>query len=211
MTSSAKDLVGFPKGSQSKSTSDDLDMLGDWLSSCAKRSLLPLMQRNESDIAIHPLEQSHGIFSEFWCTSILVSGSEFSLKFLVYFRTNKIKKVLSEKIVSRIQKERFSDFVVDFMKEYCNHTGGFIKSELEKFSIASSISIPIRCRALDMVFSESERLSSIQNFKLEVGPDSGFHCQFQMKFGSNFLKEMEPVLNGIENKESSDEIEIELF
>ena len=184
--------------------------LNEWLQSIAQSSLTPMLDDSSMKVKTVKVVDRNEIFSELWSSSLLVSGDDFSLRFLTFFRVGNIRKIIPKGILAKVDESKEPDFIIDFMKEYCNQTGGSIKSSLDRYDVVSAISTPIRNRTLDVVFTATENLNLELVFRMDIDSEPTFYSCVQLKHGSDFPQLIKPVLSdeGGDNDQGSD---IELF
>lgn len=84
-----------------------------------------------------------------WMSLILISGTSLRITLRVHFNLKDIRSILKQTLDIEDAADRQS---LDFVKEFCNLTAGFIKQVLEDNNLEGGISLPIVTRGFDELF-----------------------------------------------------------
>lgn len=87
----------------------------------------------------------------FWMCFIMLLGKPMKIIFKAHFGLRNGKNLLRQALGLN-PDEILDPQVVDFMKEFCNLTGGAMKSALERQKIETGLSIPLATRGIDEIF-----------------------------------------------------------
>lgn len=100
-----------------------------------------------------------------WMGLILVSGADLRITFKVHFDIKNVRVIISQLLGSE-PSTISSGLALDFIKEFCNLSAGFIKQVLEENSepVMTGISLPIVTKGFDDLFykeSSADEISEI--------------------------------------------------
>lgn len=84
-----------------------------------------------------------------WMSLILISGTSLRITLRVHFNLYQIKKLLTQTLDIESPKDSQA---LDFVKEFCNLTAGFVKSTMEEHDMDAGISLPIVTKGFDEIF-----------------------------------------------------------
>ena len=111
-------------------------------------SLLRFSQHSgRSDATAEFTTVESGVFGH-WMSLILIAGANLRLTFKVHYTHPVIRKMAS----GILGASATDAAVADFMREYCNLTGGAGKTLLEAKQVNMGLSLPLVTRAFDEVF-----------------------------------------------------------
>ena len=96
-----------------------------------------------------------------WMALILLAGSGMRLTLKAFFEAATCRRVLSQ-VLRKPDSDIEYRLVADFMREFCNRTGGHIKRQLESTDNPIGLSLPLVTRGFDEVFNVT-RASGVDN------------------------------------------------
>lgn len=102
-----------------------------------------------------------------WMALILISGKTLRVTFKVHFRYRDAKSLASRKLAEN--SSLTDQDAVDFIKEYCNLTAGYLKTALEECGIHLGISLSLCTRGYYEVFSNQSEVSELDAWILDSG------------------------------------------
>ncbi len=132
------------------------------------------------DFEIKELLTKPAVYSH-WMAIILVSGTKATITFKVHFKTKNAKRLaapsygLAPEALARAQ-------AIDYMREFCNLTGGGIKLSLQSL-VDLHLSLPIVTRGFDEIFfAEQTRPNSISDHWRLASGESEVICSTTIDF-----------------------------
>lgn len=107
-----------------------------------------------------------------WMGLILIASSDLRILFKVHYNSDDISKIA--KSVIQIPQDSINGRLIaigDFMKEYCNLMGGFLKISLEASNMSAGVSLPLVTRGFDDLFAAAEANKNLRRdlWKLSSG------------------------------------------
>lgn len=184
-----------------------------WLAATACTRIAGIVGVQVDSLETVELAAKESIFKEFWSTSILIVGDGFNIKCRVFFRSSRVKKLIPKAILKKKSKEELRDFSVDFIKEFCNHAAGHLKSKFEKVHMYSAISIPTRARALDILFEGKRHQEIEKTYELKINGLKRFLFQVQLQGTPQALASIVKLSEQtVENAhQGAEDLDMELF
>lgn len=112
-----------------------------------------------------------------WMSLILVSTNQFRIIFKIFFDTDSVKTEIKNINLSKFSESESQNILKDFMKEYCNMTGGYIKTVLDKLDIKAGSSLPVTILGFDdFFFPFANEQNSFERRWCLKGQERAFYC-----------------------------------
>ncbi len=88
-----------------------------------------------------------------WLGVILVASPQVRLTFKVQYNASEIAHFAQAALQDTTNKSMQKSVIADFMREFCNLMGGYMKSTFEEVGLNVGVSLPLVTRGFDEVFS----------------------------------------------------------
>jgi hypothetical protein len=112
-----------------------------------------------------------------WMSLILVSTNQFRIIFKIFFDTESVQREVNNVDLSKATELESQNILRDFMSEYCNITGGYIKTVLDKLGIKSGSSLPVTLLGFDdFFFPFANEQNSFERRWCLRGKEKTFYC-----------------------------------
>lgn len=89
-----------------------------------------------------------------WMSLILITGSPLKITLKLHFSHKQIKKLISPLYRTESPEQISDQQSMDFIKELCNLTAGFIEQAFEQHDIPLGISLPLGTRGFYEIFAD---------------------------------------------------------
>lgn len=136
---------------------DNLDLLKDKIKSLVRHAAEDRVRKHTAENEFKLIDVDDRIAGQVlgnWMSLILITGSSLKITLKLHFSHKDIKKLIlpiyRKKSVDEISDQQSMDFV----KELCNLSAGFIEQTFEHNNISLGISLPLGTRGFYEVFSD---------------------------------------------------------
>lgn len=138
------------------------------------------------DVEIQEINEDRDILAH-WMTLIFIAGPSLRITFKTQF-SNVMAQCFAEGTYD-LKKDQIDDFKSqDFVREYCNMVGGYVKNSLVQQKLVLGISLPLNTRGYDNLFFSI--LSGFQvyhdRWKLVIGGDISIYCLVSIEITDDF-------------------------
>lgn len=138
------------------------------------------------DVEIQEITENRDIFAH-WMTLIFIAGPSLRITFKTQF-SNVMAQCFAEGAYD-LKKEQIENHKSqDFIREYCNLVGGYVKNSLIQQKLEVGISLPLVTRGYDNLFFGELSGFDVYNdrWKLVIGGDVCIYCSVSIEIMDDF-------------------------
>lgn len=138
------------------------------------------------DVEIQEIHENRDILAH-WMTLIFIAGPSLRMTFKTQF-SNVMAQCFAEGAFN-LKKENIDDYKSqDFIREYCNLVGGYVKNSLVQQKLVLGISLPLVTRGYDNLFFGNLAGFDVYNdrWKLVIGGDNCIYCSVSIEIMDEF-------------------------
>lgn len=139
-----------------------------------------------ADVEILEIAENRDILAH-WMTLIFVAGPSLRITFKTQF-SNIMAQCFAEGAFE-LKKEQIEEYKAqDFIREYCNLVGGYVKNSLIQQKLVLGISLPLVTRGYDNLFFGALSGFDVYNdrWKLVIGGDICIYCSVSIEIVDDF-------------------------